>query len=91
MPCYDPTCRERDAEIQQDKIDALTRMLCNACREHEPTDEETAIWWAQHQIEDQRREQAEREQTDMENTRIGALRKLSPDERRALGLRPWLP
>ncbi len=91
MPCYDhrdgDDCREAAA-----KVNALTRMLCSVLGvldtnsfftgEHA----EVAQWWKEHQAADRRHRREEAHDRRMAELKEQAIRKLTPDERKALGL-----
>jgi hypothetical protein len=90
MPCVDP---EADAEMAREdakKLNSLTDMLCRLCKLAErkfklPAD--IADWWKAHQAADLLREGEERQQRAREALKANALRKLTPQEQRALGLK----
>lgn len=96
MPCNDGAqyAREEDNQRQRDKIDELTRLLCEACdlvhHSHEltarPASPELKHWYANHLIEDERRKAGERAAVAKSVTIKAALAKLTPEERRLLGL-----
>lgn len=66
MPCYDPR-PDMDRQVQQEKIDKLTRLLCQACKLLEGDWGEGAIatasivstelkeWWKEHKAWDTQR------------------------------------
>jgi hypothetical protein len=90
MPCGDPSPYPASRESDYDTIKAH---LCWACHTLEnagailPPD--LARWWQQHQEVDARRKQAEAEATHRAMVKRAALEKLTPEERRALGVGTW--
>lgn len=94
MPCSDGgTYCSEDTETKN-RLDKVTRLLCGLCERAEceargtliSNDEELAQWWAKHQEEDLRREEQERKEREEKEAKRKALAKLSPRERRLLGL-----
>lgn len=71
-------------------LQANTLKLCAWCRSN--TDKikgmslELQIWWRDHQEEDARHEREEAEKRHRDLLREKALKKLSPEERKALGV-----
>lgn len=95
MPCRDggpidtyenPTTRRR--------LDLATRVACEALRSLDKNrlngssslSKEARDWWAAHQEEDRRRERQEQQQREREALRRKARAKLTPEERKALGI-----
>jgi hypothetical protein len=75
------------------KLERLTRVSCEimAALEKiglapEQFGPEVQTWWAEHKAADERREAAARAQAQREEHRAAALAKLTPEERKALGL-----
>lgn len=94
MPCRDwPEERVVSYEDTR-KVDKLTRMLCFVMSRLDPTrasillhdNKELADWWKTHQEQDRRRLAYEAEQKRREDLKKSAKSKLSPEERRALGI-----
>ncbi len=107
MPCsdggyHDSPVQYRDNPEVKERLDRATRLLCSLCKlmSHDEMTHQTSelqVWWAKHQVEDQKREAAEikaqvkkkaaaakkREKTKQ---RKAGLAKLSSKEREALGL-----
>lgn len=48
---------------------------------------ELSAWWTKHKKEDEARRKREEAKRELERVRKNALRKLSPDEKRALGIK----
>lgn len=81
------------------RLDEATRLLCEHCRgltekerekfiydAHDKNARKLADWWERHQEWDRRRVSEEKEARKMVTTRERALRKLTIDEMKALGL-----
>jgi hypothetical protein len=81
------------------KLDEATQMLCAECRgmsedlrekiiynAHDKTARKLANWWERHQEWDQRRVAEEEEAVKAAELQAAALKKLTPEEREALGL-----
>jgi DNA-directed RNA polymerase specialized sigma24 family protein len=100
MPCqYDPSPEEERAWRKQqtekeikpikDQLDIATRLLCLACHlldnygyfNYGSVDKELSDWWKNHQEDDRKRAKKEKEELKQ-----NALKKLTPKERKALGL-----
>lgn len=92
MPCRDGSYPEDTIRDQSRRLDKLTRLLCEASRKLEKSDQagemspELREWLAAHKIEDARREARARELAEAARLRRKAIEKLTPAERRALGL-----
>lgn len=91
MPCESGPSDPRDDEIRR-----LRRMLCATARkvrgEKLDDDQQVAlasaeVWLVKHDAADRKRKKQEQEMRDMDKTRSEALKKLTPSERKALGLR----
>lgn len=92
MPCetrgYGPSERELHAM-------EATKLLCHLCGRLEKEDRADLItrdlsldrWWKQHQAWDRERKASEDEATRKREAKDAALAKLTPDERRMLGVR----
>lgn len=89
MPC---TTYSQDEQMNEDQntLARLSRMLCDSCtlldRLHVVLPPSCKVWWAAHQREDLLRQQAEDEATSGLARRQLILAKLTPEERRVLGL-----
>lgn len=92
MPCrdpgYDPWERSR-ADVQ--KIDKLTRLLCTTLGSMHSKDinnlpKDVQNWWWEHQAADRRRQLREAEEREKKKKKSEALKKLSPEERKLLGI-----
>lgn len=95
MPCTDggPPGPSREDVLKQ-RLDTATDLLCGLCKKLEKSKigkklmtRELAKWWQAHQEADRIREESERMRRERETTRQRALAKLSPAERRILGIR----
>ena len=96
MPCYYTGSKEGDLQLSlQESHEATTklaRMLCTAMEHIEqtgcglPIDVELTNWWASHKQLDADRAVRDLEQAHLENLRSTAMSKLTPTERKALGL-----
>lgn len=76
MPCSDggPTL----AQERHDKLDLVTRLLCEHMSQIKGPSAELKVWWHRHQIED-----AEREGRDAEIAKENARRQLRQYEAKA--------
>lgn len=92
MPCtyYTP---EEKCRIASEELNKLTRLLCEAARLLDevdslprPMSQELIDWLIEHKRLDALREQQAREKFQQAEKRREALRKLSPEERKVLGL-----
>ena len=90
MPCRDggPTLESE----QQSKIHDLTRMLCSVLEMVESEHMlgnihgEVHAWWDRHKKEDIERKRQESARRTAQEKKLEALSKLTPEERRLLGL-----
>lgn len=94
MPCYDASeedYRRADASEAKARLDLATRVACKALRYLEGMgasfpDSETARWWMEHKEQDTLRIQREQEERKAKKKKKAALAKLTPEERKLLGL-----
>lgn len=90
MPCYDE--RNRDCSEVQERANAATRAACDLAavlrRGGSASDlrPETQAWIADHDELDRRRATQEAAAAERKRAKKIALDKLTPEERRALGL-----
>jgi hypothetical protein len=70
-------------------LDLETARLCSLLERTDVTrySLELQMWWRDHQWADRMREEREEAEADLEKTRKGAIEKLTPEERSALGLK----
>lgn len=102
MPCqsYESSwaSSSNDREIQKLKkeADKLARIACKALTTLEENqiedllllkDDEVRTWWAQHKEDDRKAAEAAAEKRRIANMKKEALAKLSPEEKRVLGLK----
>lgn len=75
-------------KIDRAKGNKMVRTLCEALQGHDVSQFslEMQIWWRDHQAADKARCERELAQTKMEAERKAALEKLTPHERKVLGL-----
>lgn len=93
MPCTDggPSASEENAELRG-HVNYLTDMLCRIMQILKNRGEvgicpsQAQVWWEQHKRIDAARLKAEEAERKEQATREAALAKLTPAERRALGL-----
>jgi hypothetical protein len=95
MPCSSEGF-EKDVETRRlEELNLVTRLLCGLCRQAEAggpvrLDAVTMGWWERHKQLDARRQAAEqtsrRNKEEHERLKREATAKLSPEERKALGL-----
>lgn len=96
MPCFTPDPGPSTEEIRAAKMPAV---LCGILsmhgisildgldwREIGVSRNEVEGWWNHHKQQDERRRKREKAIADEEAARKDALKKLSPDEKKALGL-----
>lgn len=94
MPClngdeYDyPRASASEAKA---RLDLATRVACKAMRCLEELgapfpDSETSLWWIKHKEQDTLRLQREQEERKAKKKKKAALAKLTPEERKLLGL-----
>lgn len=69
-------------------LDRDTATLCEWCASHDVSEMslELQLWWRDHQHADRARERRERSEAKQEKLRQAAVKKLTPAERRVLGL-----
>lgn len=74
-----------------DQLDSDTAWLCAWCEKNTAIlntfSLELQIWWRDHQEQDARREAAKAKTAHLKEVRRQALEKLTPEERRALGVK----
>lgn len=89
MPCRDdyppgPTIHDQKVELE--------KMLCRACKLLDANEVDYSMyldlseWWYKHQEEDRKRIEAKKAEREKKKIRKAALEKLTPAERKALGL-----
>jgi len=74
---------------RKEVVDVITEQLCGKLREIKDIKQfspEMQIWWRDHQEWDRKREEQEKEARRLTRLRASAARKLSVDERNALGI-----
>ena len=88
----------REARELKDRLDAVTRMLCGVLTQLETAEPvkigdlptETQEWWSAHKTADAKRLATEaevrRREQETADLRVRARAKLTPEERKALGL-----
>lgn len=98
MPCYDarddknsPFYEPPYAGTTQEKLDKIAAMLCVMCQYFESfmiplPNKEIETWWSKHKKSDEKRVKAEIERLKLEDEKLKAISKLSPYERKLLGL-----
>ncbi len=97
MPCSDGGWPGDAIVEHSQRADRLARMLCGVMttlkayhpvivRELCAEDKELADWWKQHQEFDRRRIERENADKAKKQAKNAALAKLTPEERKALGL-----
>ncbi len=93
MPCQAGPSYESERLARRER-EALTRVACRHMRMIDTgeiendflDDEDVMAWWAEHKARDASQARRLLERAEEERTRAAALAKLSPDERRVLGL-----
>jgi hypothetical protein len=81
--------RPMDPYGRVQSLDVDTRTLCEWCQTHDVTamSLELQLWWQRHQKADAARRDAERAKIERDRLAAQGLAKLTPDERKALGIR----
>jgi hypothetical protein len=72
-----------------DRLDLDTARLCLLCREDSDIASrslELQLWWRRHKAADKQKADAQRERLRVAHLRFSARAKLTPEERRAVGL-----
>lgn len=96
MPCMDNGYESDNRNYHKDKLDEVTRHLCRIMRLSDAGHSMSIIvagsrglrdWWKQHQEEDRMRLEREEEEKTQKALKKRALEKLTPNERKALGLK----
>lgn len=95
MPCYMTGSAEGDANLAASEArreaTRLTRLLCVACalleQSHKKLPAQLKEWWDNHKKVDEARKNRERQQEGLRAARERARGKLTPLERKALGLK----
>lgn len=92
MPCTTHEGMTQD-HMTAGKVERLTRISCDILRAMEAAgldfsslSPETLTWWGQHKAADAAREAVEAARNEREVARAAALAKLSPEDRKVLGL-----
>lgn len=91
MPCrYGGPIDDHEATIA--RLNDVTSMLCRVlgrlrADQIDGLDADVRAWWADHQRRDLERRRLEEKQAQEREDRAAALRKLTPRERRLLGVR----
>lgn len=92
MPCrdYDDNGSSTIALYRQ-RNDELASMLCEACRTMQQygviPNGRIAVWWKKHQEADRAAEFMRRKQLEEDKKRKEAMKKLTPEERKLLGVK----
>jgi len=75
--------------VSREDADEWVAHLCSRCQQIDVTKYslELQMWWRDHQAADAKRKQDAKEAAELEKLRLAAMAKLSPEERKALGLR----
>lgn len=77
-------CKSRRLTVEQ-----MSQILCEWCRSHKVTGKslELQMWWRDHQADDARHAAAEAHAIKRKRVAKAALKKLTPEEQAALGLK----
>lgn len=96
MPCRDggPIDYVRDSPETIRRLNLATRVACEALQKLDDVSPSVSAalsktardWWRKHQEEDRRRQEAELARQRRETLRTRARAKLTPEERKALGI-----
>lgn len=99
MACHDPMAEGEEHERTRRRLHAVTRLLCGLCERIETNpnatvkaarlidaDPKLRAWWEEHQKADRKREKEEAAERRRAAGRKAALAKLSPAERKLLGV-----
>lgn len=93
MPCICDDYGETESD-QKLLLDKLTRMLCSVLAKNDVLEEdskiqltkETSVWWQEHKKADAKRKQLEKQEKRKKDLAVKALKKLTVEEQKALGL-----
>lgn len=74
--------------VSDEEANGWVEHLCSRCQKIDVTKHslELQMWWRDHQAADAKREQEGQESAELEEKRQAALAKLSPEDRKVLGL-----
>jgi hypothetical protein len=88
MPCYDERSNWIENPETKHRLNAATRAACEMSKlvDRSKLSKETRKWVEAHDEMDRRREAAEKTKKERETTKKKALEKLTPAEKKALGL-----
>lgn len=92
MPCSDGGYTTGEPALSMKRVDRLSNLLCEACKLLDKSpgtgamSKALAKWWRQHQKRDAERVAREKEVESQERLRKKILKKLTPKERKALGV-----
>jgi hypothetical protein len=94
MPCSDGGPNYQDNPETKRRLDLATRLLCSLCRKITNSGRDTLIyddvelvrWWNDHLAADRKREKAEEAEREVIRKHQAALNKLTPEDRKVLGL-----
>jgi hypothetical protein len=91
MPCRDYDDDSQRIKDLYEKVGELTRMLCATCQIVEESGlvlpKESRKWWTAHKAADEREKQYKRALMEERALKTAAYKKLTPAERKALGVR----
>lgn len=94
MPCMSYEADYTPTDSTKSLRDKLARIACKAMTQLERVDptnslfknKETKEWWTQHKIDDARAMEAKRKEAEAKALRKAALDKLTPEEKKVLGV-----
>jgi hypothetical protein len=95
MPCRSDYGDAHNDSGLKTELDKVTRLLCGVCRDYERNyglpvsalgDVELGRWWEEHKAADAKRVAREKAAEEKEQKKRQALSKLTPEEKKLLGL-----
>lgn len=90
MPCMDGGPTREEISRQNQDFEIITKLACRLCKEIEKRGEKVPKfakdWWERHKLADEERKRLEKVKKEKERRKQNALAKLSPEDKKALGL-----
>lgn len=92
MPCSDHGYEDSGLEVLRRRNTELAQLLCIACEtmdtENTRLPARVQVWWDKHKELDRQQRAAEAENERKHKLKMGALAKLTDEERKLLGIKP---
>lgn len=90
MPCMDGGPSREEQQRQNDDFNTITRLACARCKDlenrNQPIPKFAQDWWLRHKEADRIRAKRDRERRELEEKKQNALKKLSNEDKKVLGL-----